>query len=83
MLVFIGGETADVKATVATLKVRVAEDMYQCDISMFKLSTPPPLYNASSHLLSICFTTAFDKKLPRYVAFAEGHLPYVLPIQIF
>ena len=81
--VFICGETADVNATVAGLQATVAEDLHRCDISIFNLSTRTPLYNASSHLFSICSATAFDTKLPRYVAFTQGHLPCVLPIEIF
>ena len=71
------------KGTVAALKVTVAEKMYQCDISIFDLSTKTPLYIARCHLLSICSATTFDKKLPRSVAFTVGHLPPVQPIEIF
>ena len=35
--VFIAGESADVKATVAALKATIAEDMYQCDVSIYNL----------------------------------------------
>ena len=76
MCLLICGETADVKVT-------VAEDMCQCDTCIFNLSTKTPLYNASSHVLPMCSATTFDKKSPRYVAFTEGHLPCVLPIEIF
>ena len=37
--VFIAGESADVKATVAALKATVAEDMYRCDVSICNLSS--------------------------------------------
>ena len=83
VLVSIYDETTEVKATVAAVKVTVAEDMYQCDISIFRLSTKTPLYNVSSHLFSMYSATTFDKELPRYVAFTEGHLPCVLRIESF
>ena len=56
--VFIAGESADVKATVAALKATVAEDMYQCDVAIYNLSTKTPLYTSTSHLVSICSATA-------------------------
>ena len=83
VLVFIAGESADVKATVATLKAAVAEDMYQCDVSIYKLSSKTPLYTSSSHLVSICSATAFDTTMPRYVAFNEGPMSSVMPVEIF
>ena len=63
--VFIAGESADVKATVAALKANVAEDMYQCDVALYNLSSKTPLYTSTSHLVSICSATAFDNRLPR------------------
>ena len=47
--VFIAGEYADVKATVAALKATVAEDMYPCYVSIYNLSTKTPLYTSTSH----------------------------------
>ena len=46
--VFIAGESADVKAAVAALKATVVEDVYQCDVSIYNLSTKTPLYTSSS-----------------------------------
>ena len=80
---FIAGLSADVKATVAALKAAVAEDMYQCDVSIHNLSTKTPLYTSSSHLGSICTATAFDTRMPRYVAYTEGPMSSVLPVEIF
>ena len=81
--VFIAGESADVKATVAALKATVAEDMYQCDVALYNLSSKTPLYTSTSHLVSICSATAFDNRLPRYVAFTEGPMSSVMPVEIF
>ena len=81
--VFIAGESADVKATVAALKATVAEDMYQCDVAIYNLSTKTPLYTSTSHLVSIRSATAFDNRLPRYVAFTEGPMSSVMPVEIF
>ena len=80
---FIAGESADVKATVAALKATVAEDMYQCDVSIYNLSTKTPLYTSTSHVVSICSATAFDTRLPRYVAYAEGPMSSMMPVEIF
>ena len=79
---FIAGESADVKATVATLKATVAEEMYQCDVSIYNLSSQTPLYTSSSHLVSICSATAFDTRMPRYVAFTEGPMSSVMHVEI-
>ena len=49
--VFIAGESADVKAAVAALKATVTEDMYQCDVAIYNLSSKTPLYTSSSHLV--------------------------------
>ena len=81
--VFIAGESADVKATVAALKATVAEDMYQCDVALYNLSSKTPLYTSTSHVVSICSATAFDNRLPRYVAFTEGPMSSVMPVEIF
>ena len=81
--VFIAGESADVKATVAALKATVAEDMYQCGVAIYILSNKTPLYTSTSHLVSICSATAFDNRLPRYVAFTEGPMSSVMPVEIF
>ena len=81
--VFVAGESADVKATVAALKATVAEDMYQCDVALYNLSSKTPLYTSTSHLVSICSATAFDNSLPRYVAFTEGPMSSVMPVEIF
>ena len=54
VLVFIVGEAANVKASVALLKASIAEDMYQCDMTVDILSSKTPLYNSSSHLLAFC-----------------------------
>ena len=80
--VFIAGESANVKATVAALKA-VAEDMYQCDVSIYNLSTKTPFYTSRSHLVSICSATAFDTRMPRYVAYTEGPMSSVLPVEVF
>ena len=80
---FIAGESADLKATVAALKATVAEDMYQCDVSIYNLSTKTPLYTSTSHLVSICLATAFDTRLPPYVAYIEGPMSSVMPVEIF
>ena len=55
--VFIAGESAHVKAAVAALKATVAEDMYQCDVAIYNLSTKTPLYTSTSHLVSVCSPT--------------------------
>ena len=81
--VFIAGESPDVKATVAALKATVAEDMYQCDVALYNLSSKTPLYTSTSHLVSVCSATAFDNRLPRYVAFTKGPMSSVMPVQIF
>ena len=81
--VFIAGESADVKATAAALKATVAEDMYQCDVSIYNLSTSTPLYTSTSQVVSICCATAFDTRLLRYVAYAEGPMSSVMPVEIF
>ena len=81
--VFIAGESADVKATVAALKATVAEDMYHCDVALHSLSSKTPLYTSTSHLVSICCATAFDNRLPRYVAFTEGPMSSLMPVEIF
>ena len=80
---FIAGESADVKANAAALKSTVAKDMYQCDVSVYNLSTKTPKYTSGSHLVSICSTTAFDTRMPRYVAYTEGPMSSVLPVEIF
>ena len=82
VLVFIAGESADVKATVAALKATVAEDMHQCDVSIYNLSSKTPLYTSSSHLVSICSAAAFDTRMPRYVAYTEGPMPSVMLVEI-
>ena len=61
----------------------MAEDMYQCDVSIYNLSSKTPFYTSSSHLVSICSATAFDTKMPRYVAYIEGPMSFLLPIEIF
>ena len=61
----------------------MAEDMYQCDVSLYNLSSKTPLYTCSSHLVSICSATALDMRMPRYVAYTEGPLSSVLPVEIF
>ena len=71
------------KATVATLKATVAVDMYQCDVSVYNLSSKTPLYTSSSHLVSICSATAFDTRMPHYVAYTEGPMSSLLPVEIF
>ena len=81
--VLIAGESVNGKATVAALKATVAQDMYQCDVSIYNLSSRTPLYTSSSHLVSICFATAFDMRMPRYVAYTEGPMSSVLPVEIF
>ena len=81
--VFIAGESADVKATVAALKATVAKDMYQCDVLIYNLSTKTPLYTSTSHPVSICSATAFDTTLLRYVAYTEGPMSSVMPVEIF
>ena len=63
--VFNVRESAHVKATVAAFKATIVEDMYQCDVSIYNLSTKTPLYTSSSHLVSICSATAFDTRMPR------------------
>ena len=81
--VLIAGESADVKATVAALKATVAEDMYQCDVAIYNLSSKTPLYTSTSHLVSICSATALNNRLPRYVAFTEGPMSSDMPVEIF
>ena len=81
--VFIAGESDDVKATVAALKATVAEDIHQCDVAIYNLSSKTPLYTSTSRLVSICSATAFDNRLPRYVAFTEGPMSSVMPVEIF
>ena len=81
--VFIAGESTDAKATFAALKATIAKDMYQCDVSIYDLSTKTPLYTSSSHLISICSATAFDTRMPRYVAYTKGPMSCVLPVEIF
>ena len=81
--VFIAGESADIRATVATLKTTVVEDIYQCDVPIYNLSSKTPWYTSSSHLFSICSSTAFEKKLPRYVSYREGPMSSMLPMEIF
>ena len=81
--VFIAGESADVKATVATLKTTVAEAMYQFDVAIYNLSTKTPLYTSTSHLVSVCSATAFENRMPRYVAFTEEPMSSVMPVEIF
>ena len=61
----------------------MAEDMCQCDVSLYNLSSKTPLYTSSSHLLSICSATAFDTRMPLYVAYSEGPMSSVLPFEIF
>ena len=80
---FIAGESPNARATVATLKTCVAEDVYWCDVWIYNLSAKTPLYSSTSHLLSICSSAAFQKKLPRYVVYREGPMSSVLPIEIF
>ena len=80
---FIAGEFADVKATIAALKATVAEDMYHCDVAIYKLSTKTPPYTSTSHPVSICSSTTFDNRPPRYVAFTAGPMSSVLPVEIF
>ena len=81
--VFIAGESADVKAIVAALKATIAKDMYQCDVSIYNLSTKTPLYTSTPHLVSICSATAFDTRMPRYVAYTEGPMSSLMPVKIF
>ena len=69
------------KATVAALKATVAEDMYKCDVAIYNLSTKTPLYTSTSHLVSVCCATAFDNRMPRYVAFTEGPMSSVMPVE--
>ena len=53
--VFIAGESADVKATVAALKATVAEDMYQCDVALVKQDPAVHFYVPSGfHLFCHC-----------------------------
>ena len=79
---FIAGESADVKATVAALKATVAEDMYKCDVSIYNSSSKTPLYTSSSHLVSISSATAFDTRMPHYMAYTEGPMSSVMPVEI-
>ena len=81
--VFIAGESVDVKATVAALKATVAEDMYECDVSIYNLSSKTPLYTFRSHLVSTCSATAFDTRMPCYVAYTKGPMSCVMPVEIF
>ena len=81
--VFIAGESADGKVTVAALEGTVAEDMYQCDVAIYNLLTKTPLYTSTSHLVSVCPATAFDNRMPRYVAFTEGPMSSMMPVEIF
>ena len=81
--VFIAGESADVKATIAALKATVPEDMYQCDVSIYNLSSKTLLYTSSSHLVSICSATAFDTRMPRYVAYTEWPMSSLLLVETF
>ena len=83
MFIASEGEGADVRATVATVKAIVVEDMYWCDVSTYDLSSKTPLYTPSTHLLSICSAAPFEKKLPRYVAYHEGPMSFVMPVEIF
>ena len=41
------------------------------------------LYTSTSHLVSVCSATAFDTRLPRYVAYTEGSMSSVMPVEIF
>ena len=68
--VFIAGESADVKATVAALKAIVAEDMYQCDVAICNLSTKTPLY--TSIVQGLYTSSVIDVTLPIW-------FPFVLP----
>ena len=81
--VFIAGEGADVRADVAALKTTGTHDMYPCDVSIYNLSSKTPLYTSSTHLLSICSSAPFEKKLPQYVAYREGAMSSVMPVEIF
>ena len=81
--VFIAGESAHVKVTVPALKATVAEDMYQCDVSIYNLSTRTLLYTSTSRLVSICSATAFDTRLPRYMACTEGPMSSMMPVEMF
>ena len=56
----------------------MTEDMYQCDVSIYNLSSKTPLYTSSSHVVSICAATAFDTRMPRYVAYTAGSMSCVL-----
>ena len=79
--VFIAGESADVKAI--ALKANVAEDMHQCDVSIYNSSTKTPLYTSTCHLVSICYATALDARMPCYVAYTEGPTSSMMPVEIF
>ena len=81
--VFIACESVDVNATVAALKATVAEDMYQCDVAIYNLSTKTPLYTSTFHLVPVCAATAFDNNMPHYVAFTEEPMSSVMPVEIF
>ena len=61
----------------------MAEDMYPCDVAIYNLSSKTPLYTSACHLVSVCSATTFDNMLPRHVAFAEGPMSSVMPVEIF
>ena len=50
---------------------------------MYSLSSKTPLYTSSTHRLSICSTTPFEKQVPRYVGYHEGSMSFVTPVAIF
>ena len=81
--VCIAGESADVKAIVVALKATVAQDMSECDVSVYNLSSKTPLYTSSSHPVSICSATAFDTRMPRYVAYTKRLMSSVLLVETF
>ena len=54
-----------------------------CISVMLQFTTKTPLYASTSHVVSVCSATAFDNGMPRYVAFTEGPMSSVMPIEIF
>ena len=51
--------------------------------SIYNLSTSTPLYTSTSHVVSICSAIAFGTRLPRCVAYIEGPMSSVMPVEIF
>ena len=56
--------------------------MYQCHVSMYNLSSKNPLYTSSTHLISICSTAPLENKLHWCVAYGEGPVSFVMPLEI-